>query len=240
MGGADNVLTLAKAAFDQGEYRWVAEVVNHIIFADPDSTQINPQNQTTANAKLLQADALEQMGYQAESGPWRNVYLMGAHELRHGVSPALQPHPLSNAVMSAMTLDQYFDYMGLRFNAPKAQAKPGFIPRSTINWIVMNPNALPQFYALELMDFTLPYTSYEKESELPANPDCTVTLERQTLNEITTDPNLTIAEAFELAVAQNKIVVKGDQSRVMAILELLDIFPANFNIVTPGQIQDAV
>src|ERR1043165_3398982 len=240
MGGPDNVLTLAKAAFDEGDYRWVAEVVNHVIFADPDSTQVNPQNPTIANAKLLQADALEQMGYQAESGPWRNVYLMGAHELRHAVSHFLKPHPLSMAVMSAMTLDQYFDYMGLRFNAFAAQVKPGFIPRSKINWIVMNPGALPQFYALELIDYTLPYTSYGKESELPFDPDCTVTLERQTLNEITTNPNLTMTQAFEQAVAEHKIVVKGDQNRVTAIFDLLDIFPANFNIVTPTQIQDAV
>lgn len=240
MGGAQKVLDLAKHAFDNGEYRWVAEVVNHVIFADPDSTQTNPEREVTANAKLLQADALEQMGYQAESGPWRNVYLMGAHELRHGVSPFLKPHPLSNAVMSAMTLDQYFDYMGLRFNAPKAQAEPTFIPRSTINWIVMNSHALPQFYALEVIDYTLPYTSYEKESDLPANPDCTVVLEREVLDEISTTPHLTMTQAFNLAVQENKIVVKGDQKRVTDIFDLLDIFPANFNIVTPGQVQDSV
>jgi alkyl sulfatase BDS1-like metallo-beta-lactamase superfamily hydrolase len=58
MGGADAVLEKAQAAFDAGEYRWVAQVVNHVVFADP-------QNQA---AKDLQADALEQLGYQAESG----------------------------------------------------------------------------------------------------------------------------------------------------------------------------
>jgi alkyl sulfatase BDS1-like metallo-beta-lactamase superfamily hydrolase len=74
MGGADAVLEKAQASFDKGDYRWVAQVVNHVVFADPDNQ----------DAKNLQADALEQLGYQAESGPWRNFYLTGAQELRTG------------------------------------------------------------------------------------------------------------------------------------------------------------
>ena len=71
MGGADAVMEKARQSFEKGEYRWVAEVMNHVVFADPD-------NQA---AKNLTADALEQLGYQAESGPWRNFYLTGAQEL---------------------------------------------------------------------------------------------------------------------------------------------------------------
>ena len=81
MGGADAVLEKARESYDAGEYRWVAEVVNHVVFADPD-------NQA---AKDLQADALEQLGYQAESGPWRNFYLTGAKELRDGVAQLPTP-----------------------------------------------------------------------------------------------------------------------------------------------------
>ena len=75
MGGAENLLAQARQSFDKGEYRWVAQVVNHLVFADPDNTA----------ARDLQADALEQLGYQAESGPWRNFYLSAAKELRDGV-----------------------------------------------------------------------------------------------------------------------------------------------------------
>ena len=78
MGGADAALDKARGAFELGDYRWVAEVVNHVVFADPD-------NQA---ARDLQADALEQLGYQAESGPWRNFYLTAAQELRDGVAAA--------------------------------------------------------------------------------------------------------------------------------------------------------
>ena len=85
MGGADAALDKARGAFELGDYRWVAEVVNHVVFADPD-------NQA---ARDLQADALEQLGYQAESGPWRNFYLTAAQELRHGVRQLPTPSTAS-------------------------------------------------------------------------------------------------------------------------------------------------
>lgn len=74
MGGAEQVLRKAQAYYEKGEYRWVAEMVNHLVFADP-------KNQA---ARDLLGDAYEQMGYQAESAPWRNFYLTGAQELRFG------------------------------------------------------------------------------------------------------------------------------------------------------------
>lgn len=75
IGGADAVLDKACASCDDGDYPWVAQVVNHVVFAEPDNEQ----------ARELQADALEQLGYQSESAAWRDVYLTGAHELRNGV-----------------------------------------------------------------------------------------------------------------------------------------------------------
>ena len=84
-GGADALLAKARRAYDEGNYRWVAQVVNHLVFADPD-------NQA---ARQLQAGALEQMGYQAESGPWRNFYLSGAKELRDGVLDLPAPKAVS-------------------------------------------------------------------------------------------------------------------------------------------------
>jgi linear primary-alkylsulfatase len=234
MGGAQSVLDRAQQAFDNGDYRWVAEVLNHVIFADRFSSNPNPPDPVTLNAKLLQADALEQMGYQAESGPWRNCYLTGAHELRYGVSPLLQSKPLSIDIMSAMTMEQYFDYMGVRFNAPKARLDPTFIPETTINWIINNADSPTEYYTLELIDYTLPYTNYDSSSELPP-ADVTITLDRSVLDEVSTKAHMSMSEAFNLAVAMGKIQVQGDPKRVTAIFDLLDIFPADFNIVTPGQ-----
>ena len=101
MGGADAVLKKAKADFDKGEYRWVAEALKHVVFADPNNKE----------GKELLADAYEQMGYQAESGPWRSVYLQGAFELRNGVPKAGGINTASPDTIRAMSPEMLFDYL---------------------------------------------------------------------------------------------------------------------------------
>ncbi len=115
MGGADAVLARARDDFERGEYRWVAQVVNHLVFADP-------ANQA---ARDLQADALEQLGYQAESGPWRAFYLTGAQELRNG-SPHLPGlrGSVSVDVMRAMTPAMVLDDCAVKLNGPLAAQHP--------------------------------------------------------------------------------------------------------------------
>ncbi|MFA9566044.1 MAG: alkyl/aryl-sulfatase, partial [Acidimicrobiales bacterium] len=109
MGGADAVLARAREDFERGEYRWVAQVVNQVVFADP----------TNQAARHLQADALEQLGYQAESGPWRAFYLTGAQELRSG-SPHLPGlrGSVSVDVMRAMTPAMVLDDCAVKLNGP--------------------------------------------------------------------------------------------------------------------------
>ncbi len=110
MGGADAVLTKARESFFAGDFRWVAEVVNHVVFADP----------TNIEARGLQADALEQLGYRAESGPWRDFYLTGAQELRHGV-PNLPAMPAATGdVTSAMTVGMLLDHLAIRLDGLRA------------------------------------------------------------------------------------------------------------------------
>lgn len=239
MGGAAAVLNKAQLDFDLGDYRWVAEALNHVIFANPDSNQVDPTDPTLAAAKCLLADALEQMGYQAESGPWRNAYLTGAYELRHGPSPLLPATaPLNRSVVRAMTLDQYFDYMGLRFNAPNAEQAQ--LPSTTINWVVAmvsGGTTTTSYYAMELLDYTLPYTSYSKLSDMPTAP-IQVTLDRHELDNLAI--SATPSQDFMTAVAEKKITVTPASAaqQVANIFAMLDIFPANFNIVTPRQVQD--
>ncbi len=95
MGGAKEVIAKARRSYDEGDFRWVAQVLNYVIFADPDN----------AEAKALQADTLEQLGYGSENGTWRNFFLMGAYELRNGGIGT----PLSTAspdIAGALTVDQ--------------------------------------------------------------------------------------------------------------------------------------
>ena len=104
LGDVDRVLRMAKKDYEAGEYQWVAEVTNTIVFADPKNE----------DARLLCADALEQLGYQAESGPWRNAYLTAALELRSGNSTqAAKTAKNTGAMVREMTAPMMFDYMGI-------------------------------------------------------------------------------------------------------------------------------
>lgn len=107
LGDVDKVLEMAKKDFDKGEYQWVAEITNVLVYADP-------QNK---NARYLCADALEQLGYQAESGTWRNAYLSAAKELRNGNSADLCKNATGGAdLVKNMTAPMLFDYMSIVLN----------------------------------------------------------------------------------------------------------------------------
>ncbi len=104
LGDVDKVLRMAKKDYEAGEYQWVAEVTNTIVFVDPENI----------DARLLCADALEQLGYQAESGPWRNAYLTAALELRNGNrAQSVKQAKNTGAMVLEMTASMMFDYMGI-------------------------------------------------------------------------------------------------------------------------------
>jgi alkyl sulfatase BDS1-like metallo-beta-lactamase superfamily hydrolase len=107
-GGADALLRHARAKFEAGDYRWVAEVVNHLVFAEPERV----------DGRRLLADAYEQLGYQSESGVWRNFYLTGAMELRsNGCAFAgVKANASGPWAVNAMTLEMLSDLLGVRMN----------------------------------------------------------------------------------------------------------------------------
>ena len=77
MGGTAELITKAAKAFEEGDYRWVVQVMNHAVFADPNN----------AKARNLQADAFEQLGYQSESGTWALVHSDENYSMGHCVYP---------------------------------------------------------------------------------------------------------------------------------------------------------
>ena len=103
LGDTDEVLRKAKADFDKGEYRWVAEVTNVLVYADPENEA----------ARFLCADALEQLGYQSESGIWRNAYLSASLELREGNQAGNVVQAKGGAMIQKMTPEMIFRYMGI-------------------------------------------------------------------------------------------------------------------------------
>lgn len=110
MGGAENILARARESFDKGEYRWVAEVVGHVVFDDPANQE----------ARELQADAFEQLGYQTESSTWRNAYLMGAQELRFGTPSYPIGSTASLDLIAAMTLPMIFNFFAVKVHGVTA------------------------------------------------------------------------------------------------------------------------
>lgn len=111
IGGRDAVLRVAAEAFEAGDYRWAAELLKHLLASSEDQD---------AEAAALQADVFEQLGYQSESGPWRNFYLLTAAELRGEAEPTVSFHA-SNAVMAlGMDLAMLLDFVAIRLNGPQA------------------------------------------------------------------------------------------------------------------------
>lgn len=113
MGGASAVLNNANMAFENGEYRWAAELLNHLVFAEPDNIQ----------AKAALAKNYDQLGYQAESGPWRDVYLSAAYELRHGAPEIGIDLVSAMGMLRAIPLHKFFESMAARLNGPKAEGE---------------------------------------------------------------------------------------------------------------------
>ncbi|HEX5380019.1 MAG TPA: alkyl sulfatase dimerization domain-containing protein [Phenylobacterium sp.] len=112
MGGAEALLAQARKAFAAGDYRWVAELVGHLVFAEPGNMA----------ARALQADTFEQMGYQAESGPWRDFYLTGAQELRNPRPPSEKPRQASGGQLRTLPAESLVDSLSVRLNGEKAGA----------------------------------------------------------------------------------------------------------------------
>ena len=112
MGGVDAAIAIAREAFDEQDYRWAAEVLDHVLFADA----------TNEAAKSLQADTFEQLGFGAENGTWRSVFLAGATELREGNfgTPAQTASP---DMYAALAPGQVFDAIAIRVDGPKAWAE---------------------------------------------------------------------------------------------------------------------
>lgn len=205
-GGVDELLAKARSAFERGEYRWTAQVVNHLVFADPDN----------AAARGLQADALEQLGYQSESGPWRNFYLSGAQELRDGVARVASPSAAAPDVLNAMNIDMLLDFMAVRLNGERAAGV-----ELALDLVLTDDDAR---HAVEIGNGVLNHTPGRDA----AGATATLTTTRLGVAALLGGP-----DAAHQALDAGAITIDGDAGVVPALLGLLDEFDFWFNIVTP-------
>ena len=206
MGGADAIMQKAKTDYAQGNYRWVAQVTNNIVFADPSNKE----------ARNLEADALEQMGYQAESGPWRNFYLTGAQELRNGVVKGATPNTASPDTVKAMSPEMFFDYLAVHINGEKAANA-----QAVFN---VDLGADGGKYKLELENGVLNHSADAQAS----NADASIALNRATLNKI-----ILKEESLKQAEEKGDVQISGNQAKLDEFLGYLDSFDFWFNMVTP-------
>ena len=205
MGGAEKALATGEAAFAEGDYRWAATVFNHLVFADPDNGQ----------AKNWLASTYEQLGFQAEAGTWRNIYLVGAKELREG-NKGTETVSSSNAkVLNSIPAVALFDALATRFNPTKMNGNGGIIQ---FNFPERN-----EIVGVDVGKSVL----FPRNG---ANPDATaqVTISRTDFTRLLTRQ----ANPLEL-IQSGALQISGDTALMAAMFGALDQVNPQFNIVTP-------
>lgn len=205
MGGAANMLAMARKSYADGDYRWVTEMLNHLVFAEPDNRA----------ARELQADALEQLGYQSESAIWRNAYLSGARELRLGVKAASLA-PQSPELLQALSNEMVFDFLAVRLDHAKTD---GLKVGINIAFTDSGEN-----YALELSNSVLNNT----RGRVLARPDVSLTLTRAALFQM-----LVAKVPLPQLLQSGAVRLSGDPRALGAVFGAVAEFNPNFNIVTP-------
>ena len=209
-GGADKVIAAGREALNSGDYRWGAELVNHLVFADPTNTE----------ARALQADLLEQLGYQSESSTFRNAYLMGAQELRHG-TPNLPASPArARGILVAMTVEQIFDTISVRL---KSEEVGGLSLK--LNWTFPDmAGTADEKWVLALSHRTLYGVQGRHDSEAVAS----ITINRSLLIDI-----LTQQTTFVDQITAGNITLDGDGAALLNIFGNIDTNAPGFAIVEP-------
>jgi alkyl sulfatase BDS1-like metallo-beta-lactamase superfamily hydrolase len=207
-GGIEPLLENARAAYDGGDYRWVAELCSHAVFAEPGGS---------TEARELQAQALEQLGYQAESAVWRNLYLVGAHELREGPPRAPRDRRVASAdVAKALSLEQLWDAMGARLDGPRAW--------DTTIKLAWNFTDVGERWSVTVENGALSAI----RDRLVEDCHAKVTLTRAALDAVL----LGEGDGAQL-FASGAIAVEGDGAKLGEFLGLLDEGDPAFAIVTP-------
>ncbi len=204
MGGEKAILDKAREDFAKGNYRWVAEVLKHVVFANPNT-----------KGKELLADTYEQLGYQSESGPWRSVYLQGAYELRNGTPETGGLTTASPDIIRNMPPEMLFDYLSVRILPEKAE---GMNFSMNIDF-----TDLDEQYTLTIENSVLNYSKV-----LIDDPSVSLKISKAVLDDVQIG-----SITLEKAIADGDLVIDGDASKFKDFIGMLDQFKFWFNIVTP-------
>lgn len=205
-GGAEALIASAQKAYDAGDYQWASELLNHLVFADPQNKK----------AKELLANSYEQLGYQSESGPWRGFYLAGAQELREGVNKQRAGRGLNLDIAKGIPTGLFFDSMGARFNPEGADDID-----KTINFEFTDTN---EKFVLSLKNSVL----NNRPNEVAADADLSLSLTRDLFNQV-----IIKETSFPAEILKGNITFSGNPVALYTIFSRLEDMDPNFNIVTP-------
>lgn len=205
MGGADKALAVGEEAFNQGDYRWAATVFNHVVFADAENEM----------ARQWLASTYEQLGFQAEAGTWRNIYLVGAKELREGNADTATISTGNAGVLNNIPAVDLFDSLATRFNPAKMQGDGGIIQFN-----------FPERKEVVSVDLNRSYMFPRAGPDAKASGQVTVSR--------TDFTKLLTREATASSLVQSGAMQLEDKTGLMkSLFEALDPVNLQFNIVTP-------
>ena len=206
MGGADAVLAEATRAFEAGEYRWAATVLDHLVFAEPDRVR----------ARELLARSYDQLGYQAESGPWRDVYLAAARELRHGRPEGGFTLAGASELLARTPMERFLESMAARINGPEADGK-----NMKLNFVFTD---IDESYVLTLENAVL----HHKRRAPDPEADVTVRVTKALLLRLFTGQ-----AGLRDVIFGDELDVDGSRTALFGFFSLLDAPNPAFPIVTP-------
>ena len=209
-GGADALLDVAQRAFDDGDYRWVAELANHVVFADPSNKR----------ARDLQADTLEQLGYQSESSTFRNAYLTGAQELRQGKPKLTRGVARARVMIRAMMIEQVFDTIAVRVMSEQVGGV-----NQAINWTFDDlAGTGDHLWVLGLSNRTL----FSVRGRHDPSAAVSVRTTRRTFLEVIAQTTTFVDE-----MTAGNVTVEGDAQALLNVFANLDVFESGFAVVEP-------
>ena len=205
LGGADKAVAAAQAAYDKGDYRWAAELLNHAVFGDPSSKA----------AKELLAKTYDQMGYQAEASTWRNSYLTAAMELRQGPpTKGIDKSFLIEALLQT-PIERFLEAMAGGLNGPDADGK-----NLKVNLVLTD---LKETYVLWIENAVLHF----KRAEADPSANATLTLTRPIFVKM-----IAGTAGIKDTLMSDDLKIGGSKIDLVRFFGLIDKAPGTFAIVT--------
>jgi alkyl sulfatase BDS1-like metallo-beta-lactamase superfamily hydrolase len=205
MGGSDKAVSAAQTAFDKGEYRWAAELLNQAVFGDPKNTA----------AKELLAKTYDQMGYMAEAATWRNSYLTAAHELRNGPPTKGASKATLMQMLLQTPMERFLEAMAAGLNGPEAEGKD-----LKVNLVLTD---IKESYVLWIENSVLHF----KRAEPAADANATLTLTKTIFVKM-----IAGTAGVKDTLLSDDLKIGGSKIDLVRFFGLIEKAPGTFAIVT--------